>query len=313
MTKLIKIASLGLPQDYRQSLLPMIINHLGYGIDWVKPKVADLVIYGPFWASRRPKLRWLPRGARPYFDQDLIPNRYSRPLSLFHTYENLRHDAVPADYSISFDLGVSSPQHYRFPYWMDLVDWSHEGIKGNQNPRYGRLLNLNRLLAPLGNHFLEKPDRAVFFSSHLREPRKTLYDILSAHLPVDGMGPSFDGVISDHHQSGFEKFEVLKNYRFNLCPENSAYPGYVTEKIPEAFMADTLPISWIDVNARVDFNPDAFINLLPDAWHGYDHIMSNLSNRAYLERFASQALLVSRPSIEPFKGFVKNIIQLALS
>jgi Glycosyltransferase family 10 (fucosyltransferase) C-term len=312
MTKLIKIASLGLPHDYSRGLLPLIINHLGYGIDWVKPKAADLVIYGPFWASRRPKLRWLPRVLRPYFEQDLDPNRHSSPLRLFHTYENLRHDAVLADFSISFDLGVSNPNHYRFPYWMDLVDWSHEGIKGNQNPRYGRLLNLDRLLAPLGNHFLEKPGRAAFFSSHLREPRKTLYEILSAQLPVDGMGPGFNGAISDHHQSGFEKFDVLKNYRFNLCPENSAYPGYVTEKIPEAFMADALPISWVDTNATVDFNPEAYINLLPNAWQGYDHFMSKLGDRIYLEHFVSQSLLITRPSIEPFKAFVKNIVQSAL-
>jgi len=41
------------------------------------------------------------------------------------------------------------------------------------------------------------------------------------------------------------------------------YPGYCTEKIPEAFMADCLPITWADSNVAVDFNPDAMVNLAP--------------------------------------------------
>jgi alpha(1,3/1,4) fucosyltransferase len=40
------------------------------------------------------------------------------------------------------------------------------------------------------------------------------------------------------------KREFLQSYRFNLCPENSNYKGYVTEKIFDAIYAGCIPIYW---------------------------------------------------------------------
>jgi len=38
------------------------------------------------------------------------------------------------------------------------------------------------------------------------------------------------------------KFETLKQYKFAFCFENSIFPGYITEKILDAFYAGTVPI-----------------------------------------------------------------------
>jgi hypothetical protein len=40
----------------------------------------------------------------------------------------------------------------------------------------------------------------------------------------------------------FEKVSTLSNYRFALCFENTAFPGYVTEKIFDCFAAGCIPI-----------------------------------------------------------------------
>jgi hypothetical protein len=40
----------------------------------------------------------------------------------------------------------------------------------------------------------------------------------------------------------FEKVATLSNYRFALCFENTAFPGYVTEKIFDCFVAGCIPI-----------------------------------------------------------------------
>jgi hypothetical protein len=40
----------------------------------------------------------------------------------------------------------------------------------------------------------------------------------------------------------FEKVSTLSNYRFALCFENTAFPGYVTEKIFDCFVAGCIPI-----------------------------------------------------------------------
>jgi hypothetical protein len=57
-----------------------------------------------------------------------------------------------------------------------------------------------------------------------------------------------------------EKVKFMSNYRFNLCFENSSYPGYCTEKLFEALCAKTVPIYWGSPTVALDFNPKAFLN-----------------------------------------------------
>ena len=39
-----------------------------------------------------------------------------------------------------------------------------------------------------------------------------------------------------------DKHAVLRRYRFVLCVENTAFPGYITEKLTDAFLAGAIPI-----------------------------------------------------------------------
>ena len=309
--KNIRIATLGTPHDYQSSLLPIVISSLGYKIDWVTPTKADLVILGPFQDPSKKKYRWCPKPLRHLassMDQslnELLKTRKYQPLTLFHTQENVRHDHIKADYSISFDLGVESDKHFRLPYWMEMLDWSHEGITTNTNPRYGELIKISTLMSPLGDRFLGRGGSCVLLSSHLREPRGSLYKALEKIIPIQGYGANFDQSIRSHHASGFFKKDLLEKFSFNLCPENGLYPGYYTEKIPEAFNSGCLPITWADNNLRFDFNPNALINLLDFASQGYDSVSSILLNSNVLEQFEEEALLTTQPSLEGLVKFIK--------
>jgi len=312
MHKKIKLSIKGLYQDYESSFLPALIRSLGYQIDWVESKKADLLIYGPFFKGNTPH-RWAPRPLRPLLSK--FSNHFikeSSALTLFHTSENIRYDYLNCDYSLSFDYS-SGKDHFRLPLWMEGLDWTSEGVKGIKNPRYGKLIGLDSLMQPLGKEFLSKPRRAVFFSSHLREPRRALFKALSQIIPVDGMGPYFDPSVIDHNQSHYTKFDILKNYGFNLCPENSLYPGYCTEKIPDAFAAGSLPISWVDVNVRHDFNPEAFINLYPYSNEQFVTPLAWLEDPKRLRSYAEQPLILKRPSIEDLKIFILEVLRKASS
>jgi hypothetical protein len=317
--KSINISLVGTPHDYQQGLLPVIIRSLGYHIQWVKPAHCDLQILGPFFRQDAKRYRWLPKPIRPFASnfelalKNSLGLRLNAPLSLFHTSENIRHDAMNTGYSISFDLAVHSNAHFRFPYWMEIIDWSHEGIIGNQNPRFGQLLTISTMTQPLGNAFLSRPHKVAIFSSHLREPRATLIKAVERYFPVKGFGPHFDEAILDHHQSGFNKIDILRDFAFNLCPENGLYPGYYTEKIPEAFAAGCLPLTWADTNVCADFNPKAFINLEPMTWQDFEPLKDILNSPAQLEGYADQPLLLDVPSIEPMKDFLREIVREALS
>ena len=316
--KTIRIACFGTPSDYRTSLVPLMIQGLGYKIDWTSPLRADLVIYGSFYDSNAPRLRWLPRSWRQragmYVDaieQQLIKRRIP-PVTLFHTGENLRHNHIKSDFAISHDLNVPSEKHTRLPYWMEMIDWSHEGLIGNSNPRYGQLLKLSTLQAPLGDQFLKRVQKAVIMTSHLREPRASCLVALQNLMPVDGMGPYFDSQIKDHHSSPFKKRDILQSYAFNLCPENGIHPGYVTEKIPEAFAAGCLPITFVDEAVSVDFNPKAFINLGPMAKNSFEELGQILQSKALLDAYAEEPLMTQIPSLRNLKKFLQNVTSSAM-
>lgn len=48
------------------------------------------------------------------------------------------------------------------------------------------------------------------------------------------------------------KTEYLKQFKFNICPENSKEKGYITEKLFDAFCAGCIPIWWGDENIEPD-------------------------------------------------------------
>ena len=313
MHKQLRVSTMGVADDYHQSLVPRIIEYLGYSINWTPPNNADLIIYGPFFEKNRTN-RWIPKPVRRFFRGREYPEKFHpQQVTIFQTGENIRHNTIPADYSLSFDLAVDSLKHLRLPYWMEQTNWDHEGIFGIKNPRFGRPIELKRLSQPLGSKFLKKPKAAVLFASHLNEPRSTLYKNLSKVLPTKGVGPYFDQSIEHHNSSGFRKCDVMKNFAFNLCPENSMYPGYYTEKIPEAFMGDCLPLTWVDENVAIDFNPLAFINLAPMMHRDFENLKEVLNSRIMLEQISSQPLLHVIPSLAPHIAFVHEIVRVAAS
>lgn len=309
MKKTIRIATIGVAEDYPQSLVPLTLQALGYKVEWTGRQYAELIIYGPFQKQQSQSARYIPKPLRPLIQRFRArEHRSYRPITLFQTGENLRHDHVVADFTISFDLAIADDQHLRMPYWMEQIDWTHEGVHGMSNKRFGQLLGIQRLMSPLGRDFLQRPMRAAFFSSHLREPRSTLYAALKSIVDVDGFGSQFDASIAHHSASSIQKMDVLRNYAINLCPENSMYPGYYTEKIPEAFHAGCLPISWVDSNVAVDFNPQAFVNLAPMTHLKFAELASLLNSRSALQNYAEQALLLERPTLDNLKAFLQKIV-----
>ncbi len=119
--KSIRIATIGTPSDYRSGLLPIIAQSLGYTVVWSTPKDADLEIIGAFAPEPAKPLRWCPKPLRPLLAKSMVSapvnmGRRMRPLRLFHTFENLRHDHREADFALSFDLAVDCQRHLRHPY-----------------------------------------------------------------------------------------------------------------------------------------------------------------------------------------------------
>ena len=305
----IRIGLCGTPWDYKDSLIPKVIELVAGEIIWEDPRKADLVIVGPFdCALNKTKKNWVPKFFRSH-DHKLSYLSDLSCVTLFHTNENIRPDKLKTDFSISFDETPHNSRNLRFPYWMELIDWSNQGIKGQANPRFGCLLDQDALLKPLGNQLSKRAFKAAFFTSHLVEPRKELYALTKQYIDVDGFGAAFDSNIKNHAQSGIVKKQVLSDYVFNLCPENSMHPGYNTEKIPESFMSRCIPITWTVPGENMDFNQNAYINLADkDDLEDFKRFSLNADNSLF-DRVMDTPLLKKRLSIEPCMPFLENIIK----
>ena len=319
--KKIKLAKLWLAGNFENSVIFQLIKNIAKkDIEFVPAINADIIVFGPY-DTNSIKRRLFDYGLNkfrnlenyfPNIDLYLL-NRKIKPLRIFNSFENYPFPSVKYDFAITTHLGINDQNHLRFPLWKEVIDWSHLGILRNLSAdakRFGTYYNINDLTNPNGNNFINKEKKICFFTSHLNEPRKSLYSKLSEHFIVDGYGPYFNKSIKNHNSSNFNKKNIMTNYAFNLCPENSLYPGFYTEKIPEAFLGNCLPLTWVDKNIKYDFNENCFVNLLDYAYDNYKEICYLLKEKDFLKKFSNQPLLIKKPNLDKEIFFIKKILEL---
>jgi hypothetical protein len=179
-----------------------------------------------------------------------------RAKKIFYTGENVRPDYLTYNHAITFDP-ENSPRHYRLPlYVLDM--WSAVHFE-HWTDDYLQLCNRD-----LGDP--EKNWNRKFCSFVQSNPkssvRNTFFPMICAYKQVDSAGPHLNNTGFILPRDKLEhKINFLNKYKFNIAFENQTYPGYVTEKILNAFQANTVPIYWGANNTvHRDFNKKAFIN-----------------------------------------------------
>ena len=319
--KIIKASYIWSDQDFKHSLISRIIeSYFDVQFVWTTPAKCDLLFIGPYRPYKKIKEKFLNSHNKiiKNFLNDLERGLFFRkhkPLTIFHTSENERVFDLPEDFKIGTDYNYSYDESYlRIPVWKDRIDWSHlkllTATTSNMNAkRFGGYYNLSDLMSPQGSSFLKKNTRICCFFSHLLEPRKSLIKQIKKSFNIDGYGKAFDAKIKNHNSSSFIKKEILKNYFANFCPENSLYPGYYTEKVPDAFISKSLPITWADQNIKNEFNPNAFINL-----NDFDNIqitnfLEEIKDKDYLLKFTKEPLLLTQPNLDNEINFAYKIVK----
>jgi hypothetical protein len=181
-----------------------------------------------------------------------------KTVKIFYTGENQRPWDYQAHYALSFEH-VENEKMYRLPLYV-IYDW-HNRMKKEMS---------------WATHIRDESDldadkKQKFCSFVVRNPgcvrRNEFFHKLSARKHVDSGGPLFNNIgrVLDYGDAAPKaKNEWLKDYKFNICFENSTYPGYTTEKLYEAYIGGTIPIYWGSATIEVDFNPKAFLN-----WYDY--------------------------------------------
>jgi alpha(1,3/1,4) fucosyltransferase len=179
-------------------------------------------------------------------------------IKIFYTGENERPWNYACHYAITFDH-IDDDRHYRLPLYV-IYDYDNQ---------YRNVVNsktVNREPSDLNKKFSDKFCSFVVKNGAC-EKRNYFFQSLSEYKKVDSGGPLFNNIgyiIPRGEESVAAKMKFLNDYKFNLCFENSSYPGYATEKLYEAYMGGTVPIYWGSTTIECDFNPKAFLN-----WHDY--------------------------------------------
>jgi hypothetical protein len=115
------------------------------------------------------------------------------------------------------------------------------------------------------------------------------------------------------------KIEHNKQYKFAIAFENKQYPGYVTEKICDAYKSGCIPIYWGTPDIIKDFNPSTFINAndFPDIDALIAHIRRvDCDDELYASYFKDQIIsdawmqIFTDPTHVFFKQLVSDILKM---
>ena len=166
-------------------------------------------------------------------------------VRIFYSVENERTDWNIADYGITNDYSQLEDRscHVDYKYWIE-TQFNDNTFSKNRENNKGRDKFCSIMISDIGN---------------LWNPREHFFHKLSEYKKVDSGGRwnnNIGGPIGNRFGADIRtsKIEWLKQYKFNICFENASYPGYLTEKIFDAFEAGCIPIYWGDTSLRCDLN-----------------------------------------------------------
>jgi len=216
-------------------------------------------------------------------------------------------------FGVGHELRSGDNSYFRIPHWWNYVDFAEDKVPSpGEWPRLGAPIKQQALLLPLqwNSHGSMK---AAFICSYLDAQRAFLLREVRKAIVVDGFGRPFDDPRTNNGESsGFTKRELLMSYKYSLCPENSIAPGYVTEKIPEAFACGTIPIGYVDPQASMDFNEGSFINLYHLLHKGLaEGLLERVLDSQSHSRLLSTPLIKERIKIDSAIDFLKNVVRIA--
>lgn len=180
-------------------------------------------VFGPSWLMRFDRA-----------DIRIFVERENLHKSHFAGFLHRFLDDEKVSLSLGFD-NLNHPQYMRFPFW---IMWSVFSPTAD----YAEIkAQIERMDSP-SNHSYDDRKFCAYLCSHDDIGRRKMYEQFSTIDKVDCDGKLFHN--NDELKSVFndDKLAYLRQYRFNLTPENTNHEGYVTEKLFEAICAGCIPI-----------------------------------------------------------------------
>lgn len=225
-------------------------------------------------------------------------------VKIFFTGENERPPEGRWDAYLSFDLHSFDGRNAYLPLWWVT---SSDLLVPTVSPYLGKPITIDEMLTPRTPRLQGRDKFCVAFIGKAYPFRMHALSAISKIGEVDVFG----GIARNTRQTrAEEKYEISQRYKFVFAFENDLYPGYVTEKVPEAWATGAVPLYWGSDPAGY-LNQNAFINLanfqtLEDF---VERIREVNVNEEIWNQIASQPLLSIRPSIEHVVEIIRKACQ----
>ena len=231
--------------------------------------------------------------------------------TIMYIGENVRPSFVNYNYSLSFDYDTYGGRNFRLPLWWSRLAWDGFEQKprrvGANNHGYEQLIDIKSLLRPRKLDMSIKTKFCAMIAGNPESLRINMFNSISQYKAVEGYGNMFGNSLRK------SKFAVLPEYKFCLCPENSVYDGYVTEKLIDAYAGLTVPIYSGDVSVVDDFNERAFLNYQNTKdMDGFVNFIKNVDTDDTQEMYKAiyeQPLLLEEPKLDDAIQFVRSIVR----
>lgn len=161
---------------------------------------------------------------------------YGENLNRFPPYNNDKILYDTFDLIVGFKSTNLIKKQIRFPLW--LMYYHYYKYEENDN-----------ILTYIQNKYNEnvKKEKNIYgtiIARHDRGGQRTLiYDELSKYGTIQSPG-NFRNNTKPIGSTHNDKINYISNGIYNICPENSCYENYFTEKIFQAFEGGTIPLYW---------------------------------------------------------------------
>lgn len=219
------------------------------------------------------------------FGESHYKYNHRKVKKIFFTGENVRPNYFTYNHAITFDH-ENSARHYRLPLWVpEMKMMTYEGWTDDY------LYLVNRKI-DAEYEWQIKTEFCSFVQSNPRNiQRNTFFEALNRVKKVNSAGPHLNNMGFVLPRDGMHhKLDFLRKHKFNIAFENGAYRGYCTEKILNAYYANTVPIYWGSTTVHRDFNPKSYIYIGPELnfRRAIEQIMDLTDNKnAYLDMLTS--------------------------
>ena len=170
-------------------------------------------------------------------------NRYFNCVKLFLSIENRDPDFSITDYAIGIHyINDRGDRYFRKPTEVHQLSAIYSIYNVTQTYRID---------------IKNKKFCSFVVSNPAGEARNKFFHKLSEYKRVDSGGSHLNNIGGRVEN----KKEFLKNYKFNICFENSKTQGYISEKLSDAFEAGTIPIYYGDDTVLELLNNKSYIHI----------------------------------------------------